>query len=572
MRKNSAKNGSALVLAVVVVILAAGLGGAFWSMSIHSAKSSQRLTDEAEAQMICDAGLEVARAALVKWRNGDPYVKYDFANPGNTPPVQAATKYSWNKIFQHAYDADTVKMGMGRVASPDVIREDALNRLNGSATWAYGPDNTANGYNPITTNVTQFGMTDKTTDQVDQAIKDVFCQNRRYAHGAYHLSMRNNDGDKHGDGIDHGKPSTGNPWLLDGPATVTDLQTGTITTLYPGDPDLGPLSISPVIDGDGQAILTVTATLPNGTCRQIEVFLSYPYVGGGPSNAIQDNGDIRLSGNFKVLGQLGKVHANGNVTGNGSSGAQVSQSITASGGTSGLTMQNPPPGGIQSGVPPVPINPVNMDEFLDPTMTKYDDVRKNMFELRKDGTVRKWTNGVAAPWIGPVPGLNHTNNAAEPWKLDTGNNALPLQDAAYWIEGNFSISGSDNGTVTKMTILATGSVDMQGNAQYTSASGLEQLIVAGADVRLRGTATSGLNYTGAIFANEQIAVSGTFNMNGSITAANVTDSPLSAVTSNTTIAPDLTVQGTPTIIYDGGGSIIKQNTDHVNVKGLHRTR
>jgi hypothetical protein len=200
-----------------------------------------------------------------------------------------------------------------------------------------------------------------------------------------------------------------------------------------------------------------------------------------------------------------------------------------------------------------------------------------MYELRKDGTYRQWTNGTAGGWIdvkngGAAPkGFKLTNSSTEPWTLATGGSAVVPNDAAYWIEGNFT-ADSTLSTPIAMTILATGSVDMKGNAMFVQSTGLEQLIVAGADVRLRGTATSGLNYTGAIFANEQVAVSGTFNMNGSITAANSTDSPLSAVTSNTSVAPDLTVQGTPTITYNGGGSIIKQTADHLNVKGLHRVR
>jgi hypothetical protein len=576
MRKSSARNGSALILAVVVVILAAGLGGAFWSMSIHSAKNSQRLTDDAEAQMIADAGLEMARAAMVKWRNDDPYKK-----EGQSIPTPVAAQYSWNKVFQHCIDSEAPKVGMGVNASADVIREDALSRLSGSVDWVYGPDRTANGYNVVTTNHTVFGMTDKAVTSIDSCIQDLFCINRRYGKGAFHLSMRNNTGDLHGDGIDNSRPPSGNPWFFDQAQTQTTVDpvtgTTTTTTVYPGDPSDGYSgTFSPVIDGDGQAILTITATLPNGTCRQIEVFVSFPFVGGGPVNAIQDNGDIRMQGNFNILGQLGRVFANGNVTGNGSAGANVSQSVSAAGDASGLSMSNPPPGGIQSGAPPIDIQPVNMDTFLDPADTKYAEVRQNMFELRKDGTVRKWTGGIATPYVGLVPGLKYmSGNQTEPWKVMDSSQIL---DAAYWVEGNFSVQGNNTGTATKMTILATGSVDMQGSAMYTSATSavtgqpLEQLIVAGADVRLRGTATSGLNYTGAIFANEQVAISGTFNMNGSITAANVTDSPLSAVTSNTSVAPDLTVQGTPTITYNGGGSIIKQETDHLNVRGLHRTR
>jgi len=139
----------------------------------------------------------------------------------------------------------------------------------------------------------------------------------------------------------------------------------------------------------------------------------------------------------------------------------------------------------------------------------------------------------------------------------------------------------------KMTIIATGSVELGGNSKFEAAryqvagsnppvyeESNGQLVVAGADIKLAGNGVVGdTQYKGSFWANEQVKIQGTFDMNGSITGANATDTPGSAVSSQSQLSdPDLTIGGTPTIIYNGGGSIITNNVDHLNVHGIHRTR
>jgi hypothetical protein len=150
-------------------------------MSIQSGKRAEKLTSEAEAQQICDAALEIARAALVQWRNADVHV---------TPPGVALspTYYAWNKVFQQCVTADTTRSGMGAVASADVIREDALDKFGNPALWYYVPDRT---YLPLTTNSTTIGTAGPpNSSTIGQGIQDLFGVNRRYGKGAFHLAMR----------------------------------------------------------------------------------------------------------------------------------------------------------------------------------------------------------------------------------------------------------------------------------------------------------------------------------------------------------------------------------------------
>ena len=59
-------------------------------------------------------------------------------------------------------------------------------------------------------------------------------------------------------------------------------------------------------------------------------------------------------------------------------------------------------------------------------------------------------------------------------------------------------------------------------------------------------------------------------------------SPFGALSSSTAFSivssssqlsdPDLTIGGNPTIVYNGGGSLVKPDADHLDVKTLHKTR
>jgi hypothetical protein len=582
MKKSSSRRGSALILAVVMVVLVAGLGGAFLAVTVWRTKDQNRRTESAEAQQICDSGLELARGALLQWRNLEQTPAYDIRPPGVAIDPQ---NYSWNKIFLYCAQQETLNPGMGTTADPDVIKKDALARFKnvGSPTqWAYGPDNTNGGYNYDTTNTPMSITSAGTGTTIGQGIKDLFCINRRYGKGVLHIAMKNDTGDIHGDGVDNGFPASGNPWKLD-PPQYNSL-TSPPTQVYAGDPvTVAPVTMSfpsgtytgsgqadPLIDGNGQAILIITATLPDGTQHQIEVLLGFPFQPGGPVNAIQDNGNINMTGAFTVTGTLGNVHANGNISGNGGGQANVSGMVGAS-GTNTLTMNNPPPGGIKAGVDTVPINPVDVSQFISPT-GKYANtpLQANMTVFHKDGTV---TNVAGTPLATPA-GFSYSpasGTTLATWSM--GPNTTTTA-GAYYFDGNFSATGNGNGGVHEMTIIASGSVDIGGNAQFKAYSGgNDQLIIAGADIFMHGTGTTGgAQYTGTAFANEQVKIVGNFTLNGSITGANATDTPGSLVTSQSSVSPDLTLNGTPTVTYDGMGSLIQQSVDHLDLKGLRRTR
>jgi hypothetical protein len=573
MNKRNSRSGSALILALVIALLAAGLAGAFMALTTESSKSRARLTVGDEAQQICDAGLEIARAALLKWRNADP-------DPKTGQAIIPATKYAWNKVFAACAAIPPSLNGVGGMGytwtplpkgpastltgAPDanLVRADALARFK-SGIWTVTTDNDSgvNKYNYDTTNVaaTMAGV-NPLSSGIDPAITNLFGVNRRYGKGAFHLMLINDLGDLHGNGTDDAVPASGNPWGL--------------------DPTDGPGVYDPLIDGNGTAILFVTATLPDGTVRQVECVLAYPFPGSMKGAAIQANGDITLNGAFAVEGTLGSVQANGNISGNGSANAIVQVSIDASGSTAGLTMQNKPQNGINSGAPPLNIQPVDVSSMK--TDPKYSQLQSRMYVLDSTGGAT-WIGSGAAP--GPDPKTVFTFKSGT-WSLSGGKTAPA--NAVYFVDGNVSMSGQGNTTPYNMTVIATGSVEMTGNAAFAPATtdgqapvtvagnpiptnSFGSLLVAGTDVSLRGTASGGNpQYQGSVFANEQVEIRGNFSMNGSITAADATDTPGSLVSSQNSIGPDLTLQGNPTIIDNGTASVLNMSPDHLNVINLHR--
>jgi hypothetical protein len=590
-------------LAVVIVILVAGLAGAYLSVTVWRSKHQTSATASEEAQQICDAGLEMARAALVQWRNQDINVRPLPTDPipwpslNQPPQARDPQYYAWNKVFYWSsyVDSQSAGMGIGASGAPDPVkvRDDAMARLKKggvSGTWAYGADDS---YNYASTNTPQTLTSNinpsllSSAGNVDQCIKDLFGVNRRYGKGCFHLALKNNTGEIHGNGVDQGVPSDGNPWRWDPAANRTNPPPAPPTPIYAGDPiTVAPITMSfpsaawvcgaagaytgcgqfdPFIDGDGQAILYVTATLPDGTVHQVEVLLSYPFQPGGPVNAIQDAGNISMNGAFTVLGTLGNVHANGNISGNGGGQAQVSGVVGASGSNS-LTMNNAPPGGILANTAPVPINPVSVPSFKnDP---KYSSLQSQMIVFNNNGTITNNTS-LTTP-------TNFTFTPSGPgglgtWSMSGGGSTPP--SGVYYFAGNFSAQGQGNSGPYTMAIIAEGSVDIGGNAKFAAPAGIDQLIVAGQDIFLHGTGNvSGAQFTGNAFANEQVKIQGNFTLNGSITGANATDTPGSIVSSQSSLSPDLTLGGTPNIVYDGMGSIIQQNVDHLDLKGLRRLR
>jgi hypothetical protein len=203
--------------------------------------------------------------------------------------------------------------------------------------------------------------------------------------------------------------------------------------------------------------------------------------------------------------------------------------------------------------------------------SKYSQLQSNMYVFNADGTITR---------NGSLTSLSNFRYSNGTWSL-SGNSATPPPNAVYYFDGNFSMTGQGNAPMYNMTIIATGSVELGGNAKFAPATvdgtptgtSLGQLAIAGQDLVLRGTGQGGgVQYEGSNFANEQVSIRGNFTMNGSITAADATDTAGSSVSSSNSLGPDLTIGGNPTIIDNGTSTIVQKSADHLDLKGLHRVR
>jgi hypothetical protein len=513
--------------------------------------------------MICDGAMEKARAALLVWRNTEAQ---------NVP----ANQLSWNILFQHAKNIEgTINTatgygtGLGEKAVASEIMKSyiTMERTNtwpvtSDASYNYGREKAVSG--SVVSGPT--AATDNVTiGDFASSYQDLFCKIRRYGKGAYHMVLKNNY-DYHGDGTD----SNG-----DGDYWDADTLAKSALKLH-----------SDVIDGDKQAILIVTAMMPDGTTKQTEYFLAYPAQQIGNGGAISTNGNINMQGSFQVLGTQGSVQANQNLTGNGAANASISVAANASGSAT-ISMQNIPPGGINSGVDPVSIPVLPISSFRsDPA---YSALQNRMIIFDRNGNVSSPTGSsitaaqrtAAQNYFNIQVGSGSTNTQ---FKM-SGNSATPPPNAVYYFEGDFVKTGQGNAPEYPMTIVAEGSVKLAGNAKFSPATydgqptnslipsnSMGQLILAGQDVELMGTGSTGNQYTGNVFANEQARVQGNFQMNGSITAADAPDTVGSAVTTSSSLSPDVVTQGNPVITYDGIPTFLRFRPDHINVTSIRRLR
>jgi hypothetical protein len=468
--KDKKRRGSALLLAVIIVVIITGIGGAILSEVLIRGNRQNSIMRADEALSICDAALEMARCALLEWRNHDPV--------NDTNPQD----YAWNQIFQYCLTKDQSSPGMGTSANATVIAQNAVAQFKSGA----------------------LKVGDPTGSTLPTSYQQLFCVQRPYGKGAYYLVLRNN-ADFYGNGIDDN--NDGDSWDPDTPAEVA-----------------AHLS-SPVIDGDRKAELIITATLPGGVVRQVEVLVEYPARKYSPAAALLDAGTINMQGSFDVLGQKGVVQANQDMTGNGGN-ATVSVSVNASGSAANFKMNNVPPGGINSGVAPASIPQIDLstqagiDSFLNSPGVAPFQKDIVMFDAQGNATMF----GGGTPPQGSTAAAFGFSVKGGTFSL-AGKTAPPAQ--IYFFNGNVSMTGQGNNAPYNMSIIATGSVTMAGNAAfsaYTDPSGNQTgtLIVAGQDLDLGGTGgatgsaiiggTGTPQYSGVALAVEQIKIHGNFSM------------------------------------------------------------
>jgi len=262
---------------------------------------------------------------------------------------------------------------------------------------------------------------------------------------------------------------------------------------------------NPATDLNGRVLVRCRAVTTDGASAEVAAI-----VGAVPFPAVAADGDLNFSGNPEILGACGGVHSNGNVFGGGTPVVQTQ--ATATGTATGTFKQpdgsNAPKLGGQPEVPIPDLAPLTYCAGAD-------------FRLTATGNSVNLNTGVSTPAIGSeVDGWKRSSGPPEvKWTL-SGNSSV---DGTYCVEGNAYVSGNTGSAASprKMSIIATGSIEISGNPYMTADHDDGIMLLAGGDVSISGNPSAGsLSYQGLIYAGAQCKVSGNPALFGQLMCAN----------------------------------------------------
>lgn len=300
-----------------------------------------------------------------------------------------------------------------------------------------------------------------------------------------------------------------------------------------------------------------------------------------PDHALLTGGNLKLGGNAQILAPgcdaaepdtcNADVHANGNVDVSGSAHL-VQGDLTATGAISGSATTE---GGTSTGgEQEQPVPPIRARDFYSRDFTYNADPGGQTvvwYDLCPDGTVRARST---TPCSGTQiwPSSTDTSTRFRGWAYRSGTNtweAKKVEAGVFYVyRADASVNGSAGTTERAVSILVetdstsattaskSGSLEMAGNPSLVSALP-DTLFILDRDIRLRGTAGGGQRtcdpavdtcdeqrYTGFISATEQLAVSGTVTLVGSMLAQDVED--LHGLVTRSTAG----INGTMNLTYD----------------------
>jgi len=259
----------------------------------------------------------------------------------------------------------------------------------------------------------------------------------------------------------------------------------------------------PDVDANTRLILRAIGTGPKGTTVIIGRVLSSTPTPGIPiinnilSNpAVLVNGNLDISGNIKVLGTRGNVHANGDITGGGSE--DISGDVTAT----GTVDDDLEPDGLKAGgMPPMTVPEIKASDYF------------NLADwvLTSSGTITR-PDGTACGGGDPCP---------SGWSFSGGtwsaSGAMPTS-STYYVEGSAEVHGTGKSSFTEISIITEGSLKITGNGKFQPENGAGIQFVTNGDFELGGTvdADDFVDMDGQILVREQMKVYGNSEFQGRI--------------------------------------------------------
>ena len=288
---------------------------------------------------------------------------------------------------------------------------------------------------------------------------------------------------------------------LTGPAATVGTQLNAMGE--DGDPD---------VDKNARMILRATATGPRGTTVTVARVLSRFTNFDAPTvttinPAILVNGNLDATGNMTVGGSQGNVHANGNITGGGS--ANITGDLTATGSiAAGLD-----PDGLKAGgQSPVPVPEVKASDYIGLATHK----------LTSTGAMQVKVGGawVACSGKGATECPVGWTFSAGAWSASGSMPTSGLAKSTYYVEGPVSIHGTGkaSGSHTQISVIAEGSIKINGNGKYKPGNDSKVQFVTNGDFELLGNADADdpTDLDGQIMVREQFSVTGNSEFQGRI--------------------------------------------------------
>jgi hypothetical protein len=287
----------------------------------------------------------------------------------------------------------------------------------------------------------------------------------------------------------------------------------------PGETDGDPLA-----DENGFILARCTGVTDDGGSATVDVRI------GKAIPAVAVNGDLSITGNPTISGECGAVHANGTITVTGSPTVQTGISASGTVNTPGTFVAD------TSGAAIVPVNGARDVDI--PNLNPLDYCGDADYILRENG----WLVRVAFSDSVNANGVEQFGwilTATSPVQWVAEDNLIP--SGTYCAFGNVNI---DSNPVMALTILATGSVEFNGNPTVVSAHPDDILVMSGGDVFMTGNPGGGDRYDGLIYAQSQCRISGNMSLSIQLLCADQLESAgaIDLVTANS-------IDGNPSIRF-----------------------
>ncbi len=357
------------------------------------------------------------------------------------------------------------------------------------------------------------------------------------------------------------------PDIGNGPFDLTDEYSYRYEIIDDDDPSLyaTPLTADQLAamgeNGDGAVNLNTRMLLrsigmgPRGTVVTVTRVLSSTEIPDLPeiqnvitNPAILVNGDLDISGNTKILGLRGNVHANGDITGGGS--LDISGDVTATG-----TVEDDidADGMVAGGMPPIAVPEIRAADFAN--LADYIMTSTGTILIASTGAVCGGKGAGACPTGWTWSGTSWSASGAMP------------QTGTYYVQTDVSVHGTGKSAgFTQLSIIAEGSIKITGNGKFKPENGAGIQFVTNGDFELGGTADADdpIDMDGQIMVREQVKIYGNSEFQGRVmvedrdSATNAYD----AVTNpngrrGSSTLTDNTLNGNMTVTYNGGlGDIV----------------